>query len=400
LSIDKNHRIWLSGPDGVAWIDPGKIHRNTVAPKAVVGSVLSEGRLYPSNASIRLPEGTRRLQVDYTALSYSQPERVQFRYRLVGVDDQWVDAGTRRQAFYTNLGPGQYEFMVTAMNESGLWSETPATVSIELSPTTFQTPAFKLALVITAIALGLLAARLGIRLVRARERARLEGGILERERIARDLHDTLLQSTQGLIWRFQAAAQQLAQNDPARASLEKVLDGADAVMSEARRRIQGLRTSVADENDLSSLLANVPQDAWRGSEVACKIVVEGQPRPLDAVVLEDTYRIGREAMLNAYRHARPKSIEVQIVYGPDQFRLRVRDDGLGIPRSALSSTPVGHWGLQGLKERALRIGAQLEIWSGENAGTEIELRMPASVAYESRTRSFARPLLRLIRGPR
>jgi signal transduction histidine kinase len=227
--------------------------------------------------------------------------------------------------------------------------------------------------------------RYRVRQVAARMRVRLEERLAERERIARELHDTLLQSTQGLILRFQAVANRIPLEDPSRNMLDKALDRADEVLAEGRDRVVDLRVPVDTLSDLPNAFAAAGEDLAQGRPVQFRAVVEGAVRDLVRSVKDEAYRIGREALLNAFQHSEAGSIEVQIIYAEESLRVRVRDDGRGINLGTVdASSRPGHWGMKGMRERAQKIGADLDVWSRHGAGTEIELRIPASVAYRDR----------------
>ena len=378
-------RVWLSGWEGVGWIDPSRIRRNAVAPRVVVRSLTTDTAKLDPSASLKLAAGTRGLRIEYTGLSFTQPERQQFRYRLSGVDETWVDAGMRREAFYTNLGPGRYRFEVLAANESAVWSPAPAALDFEIAPTFVQTRTFIGLCALGAAALLALLIQARVRQLTARARGRLEERLLERERIARELHDTLLQDTLGLVLKVRAAAARVARSEPARQMLDQALTSADRILTEGRDRIQDLRIQGDASKDLPHALARVGKELAEHASSSCRVTVEGSTRTLQPTVSEEAYRIGREALSNAFRHSNATAVEAPIIYGADEFRLRVRDDGRGIDVSTLEadSTP-GHWGLTGMRERAELIRAQLSIWSRESAGTEIELRVPARLAYPER----------------
>lgn len=213
---------------------------------------------------------------------------------------------------------------------------------------------------------------------------RLEERLAERERIARELHDTLLQSVQGLILKFHAVAKQIPSEQPARQAIEKTLDHADQVLAEGRDRVRNLRTIAVSVSDLPAAFQQVAEETPLGREATFKTVVEGSVRELHPMVLEECFAIGREALLNAFSHSGGLNIELEIAYDPAQFRLRVRDDGQGIDSAILEKGGRDdHWGLQGMRERANRIGGQLGLWSRPGAGTEIELMVPAATAYRS-----------------
>jgi signal transduction histidine kinase len=212
-------------------------------------------------------------------------------------------------------------------------------------------------------------------------RVRMEERLEERERIARDLHDTLLQSVQGLILKFHAVSKQIPVDTAAYDALEKTLDHADQVLAEGRDSIRNLRVHSASLTDLPAAFRAVAEETSR--DAIFKTVVEGHARELHPLVLEECYCIGREAIINALTHSEGQHVEVEITYDSRQFRLRVRDDGRGIePKILEAGGRSGHWGLQGMYERAQKIGGQLKFWSRPETGTEVELTVPGATAYQ------------------
>lgn len=374
-------RLWFAGTLNVATLDPRSIRRNTVPPAVVIRGLTAGKRGYPTRDALSLAAGTRDLQVDYTALSLSRPDRIHFRYRLEGLDGGWVDAGSRRQAFYTNLGPGRYSFRVAAANENGVWNESGVALDIVIPPTFVQTKSFLALCVAAAILLLWVAYALRVRQLTARLRNRLEERVAERERIARELHDTLLQGVQGLILKFQDATEEIPRDTAARRKMEEALDRADDVLIEGRDRVKDLRTSPASDLDLPAAIGAMGAELAERHSNRFNLSVEGAPRPLDPIVREETLRIAREALANAFRHAHATKIETEIIYHRAELRLRFRDDGCGIDSSILKTGRPDHWGLPGMRERAEKIRASFEVWSGRGAGTEIELRVPARIAY-------------------
>jgi len=215
-------------------------------------------------------------------------------------------------------------------------------------------------------------------------RARMEERLEERERIARDLHDTLLQSVQGLILKFHAVAKQIPGDEPAHDALEKTLDHADEVLAEGRDRLRTLRATSIPFGGLPAAFERVAEEIPHGAGATFKTVVEGRVRELHPMVREECYWIGREAVVNALTHSNGRKVEVEITYDPRQFRLRVRDDGRGIdPETLEEGGRAGHWGLQGIRERAQKIGGQLKLWSRPETGTEVELIIPGASAYQT-----------------
>jgi signal transduction histidine kinase/ligand-binding sensor domain-containing protein len=382
-------RLWFSVANGVVWIDPNHLIKNSLAPPVYISSVMVNGKKYSDLASLNLPARSTNIQIDYTALSLTVPERVHFRYKLDGVDQGWQDPGSRRQAFYPNLGPGVHRFQVLASNNDGVWNETGAKLEFNISAAFYQTKWF---LAICFVASGCLAwgaYEWRIRKLRARLDQRYEDRLAERTRIARELHDTLLQSFHGLMFHLQAVRDLLPEH-PTNAVqvLGVALDRGDRAIAEGRDAVQGLRSSTVVENDLVNGLTVLAQefaDPKGGSAApALRLSVEGRPRALDPILRDEVYRIAHEALANAFRHAHAKKIEAEVTYGDRLFRLRIRDDGRGIdPVVRSQGNRAGHWGLTGMRERAKALGGELEVWSEEGAGTEVDLSIPNSIAYSA-----------------
>jgi len=384
-------RLWFTTDNGLAWIDPKHIVRNGVPPPVSILSIGNEEGRQPVSSAVKFSAGTHAVQIDYTALSLSIPERVEFRYKLEGSDKAWRDAGTRRQAFYTNLGPGFYRFRVLASNNDGVWNETGATLGFSIAPAFYQAIWFQLLCWASGGAIVWLLYLLRLKQATAQIQGRLEERLAERERIARELHDTLLQSIHGLIWRFQAGADQIPVGEPARQLLESALDRADEVIVEGRDRVKGLRT--AEKNiDLSETFALMNAELAKEHAIPFQITLQGAPRALNPIVCDDAYQIGREALVNAFRHSLAQKIETEITFARTELRLRVRDDGCGVDSKILEGGGrPGHWGMTGMRERARKIGARLDIWSRQGNGTEIDLRIPASIAYRARVKGWRWP---------
>jgi signal transduction histidine kinase/ligand-binding sensor domain-containing protein len=379
-------KLWFIALEGVSTVDPANLHINNLPPPVQIKSLVADRKVYDatSDARLGLPPLIRDLQIDYTALSLVAPEKILFRYMLEGRDTVWQEAGNRRQAFYTDLRPGNYRFRVMACNNSGVWNETGTYLDFSIAPAYYQTTWFRVLIVAGVLLLLAAAYQLRVRQVAGQVRARLEERVEERERIARDLHDTLLQSVQGLILSIDAAAQQIPPDQPAHRDLEKTLDRAEEVVAEARDRVRNLRTSSIPAGNLPAAFQEVVEETSTGGDATFKTVVEGNVRELHPMVREEAYCIGREALINALTHSGGHHVEVEIAYDSRQFRLRVRDDGRGFDPGILEEGGrPNHWGLPGMRERAERIGAELKIWSGHQTGTEVELSVPGSTAYQT-----------------
>jgi signal transduction histidine kinase len=214
-------------------------------------------------------------------------------------------------------------------------------------------------------------------------RVRLEERAAERRRIARDLHDTVLQGIVSAAMQLNVAVDQLPANSPAALRLSRVLELMRNVMEEGRNAVRGLRTSNSDSDDLAQAFFRIPQDLGIEVRSDFQVIVLGSPRNLNPLVRDEVYHIGRELLVNAFRHSRASCIEVELEYARWRFRMVVRDDGCGIDPEVLRAGREGHWGLPGMRERAERVGAKLTVWSRAAAGTEVALSVPNSIAFES-----------------
>jgi signal transduction histidine kinase/ligand-binding sensor domain-containing protein len=378
-------RIWFLNRQGAAFLDPAGLQRNKLAPPVRIRSLTSGSRTWRDPAQLVLPAGTRTIDIAYAGLSFTVPQRVRFRYRLEGVDENWVDAGSRRTASYSNLGPGHYRFRVIATNNDGVWNLTGATLGFEIRPTFFESWQFKLMCAAAILALLWLAYSARLRAVARAIRLRMAERVDERERIARELHDTLLQSVQSLTLRFQLAADDLPKHSSARVALVEAIDTADRVIAEGRDRVRELRSR--EDGDLEQILCNMVARAQFPDHVDVAISTAGASRRLDPLTLEEIIRIAGEASFNIRRHADARRIRIEIRYGPD-FGLRFTDDGVGIESAvAEKGAKDGHFGLVGMSERARKIGGRLVVRARPEGGTEVVLTVPGSIAYKPAGRS-------------
>jgi signal transduction histidine kinase len=378
-----NGRVWFATDHEVVWVDPSNISRNLLPPPVVIHSLTVNDQTFASPRDLVLPPGSSTLQIAYTALSFTEPSRVQFRYRLEGVDRDWVDPGQRRQAFYTQLGAGTYDFHVIASNDAGVWNEEGARITLTIDPTFLQSIWFKVLLGLAAAGVAGWVYALSAHQASARVQRRFEIRLAERERIARELHDTLLQSFQGLMLRFQAIAYGLAPGSELRGSIDDALGLAETVLVEGRERVRDLRA--ARTHDMPQSIMDSVSGIMSGDDPRFSMIVKGLQRALLAPVSEEVLRILEEIVRNAVQHSKGSVVEAQIVYGKRDFQLIVRDDGIGIDESILKhGGRAGHYGLSGMQERAKSIGGRLVVTCPKGGGTEVELSVPARKAYRER----------------
>jgi signal transduction histidine kinase/ligand-binding sensor domain-containing protein len=388
-------RIWFITLDGVSVIDPHHLPINKIPPPVHIEQIIADRKTYwqnlygdASSSPPRLPPLVRDLTIDYTGLSLVVPGKVRFRVKLEGWDGDWQDAGIRRQSFYTNLAPRKYRFRVMACNNSGVWNEAGDTLDFSIAPAYYQTNWFRAACVAAFMVLLWVLYQLRLRQLAREFNAGLEARVNERTRIARELHDSLLQGVQGLMFRLQAVRDMLPGRAPAEAieALDIALERGDKAILEGRDTVSDLRESLVGDGDIAKALTALGEElaaqSDNGSVPCVRVLVEGKQRELNPILRDEIYRIGREALRNAFRHARAQKIEAEITYGDSEFLFHVRDDGIGLaPALADQGSRAGHWGLPGMRERAKSFGGKLEVWSEHGAGTEIELSVPGAIAY-------------------
>jgi signal transduction histidine kinase len=388
-------RVWFSSGVVVQMLDPSRILEPAMPAAASIESLIVDREEFAAVDDLEFDPHPRELQIHYTSPTLSIPQRVKFRYKLDGYDDDWHEAGPRRQAFYTELPPGTYAFHVIASNSDGVWNEAAATLAFTVAPAYYQTSWFHALSATVVIALLWGAYQMRTRSLQRSFEMTLDARVHERTRIARELHDTLLQSFHGLLLRLQTVSYLLSERpEEARQTLDSTIAQAAKAITEGRDAVQGLRESTVERNDLAAAVKTLGEElaADASAQPRCDfdVVLEGEPRDLHPIIRDEIYRISAEALRNAFRHARARRIEVEIRYDDEQFRLRVRDDGQGIDAKVLAKQGLeGHYGLRGMPERAALIGGKLAVWSEVGGGTEVELRLPGGIAYAtSRRRSW------------
>ena len=381
-------RLWFTVYNGVVWLDPARASNRLAPPPVTIQSVSADDRGYGIDSPIRLPAHTASVQISYAAISLSDPEAIRFRYKLRETDKDWHEAPLSNSVSYRNLPPGSYHFVVNASDTNGLWSDNSATAEFTILPAFYQTNWFRALCAAAFLGLLWLVYQLRLRQLQREFNARIDERVGERTRIARELHDTLLQSFQGLMFSFQAARNLLpGRTEEAIRTLEGAIHKGDEAIAEGRDAIQGLRANPALESNLERQLTAAGKELARSSSAegetpAFQVTVEGARQPLSPLLQDEVYRIAREILRNAFHHACASRIEAEITYDRQFFGLRIRDNGKGINRKVLEAgARQGHWGLPGVRERAKRIGARLKLWSEPDAGTEAELTVPARIAY-------------------
>ena len=399
-------KLWYVTREDIQVIDPRHLALNKLPPPVHIEEVVADHKTYWQNlpdavvSKVSLPARTRDLAIHYAALSLVAPEKVHFKYKLEGQDPDWREVINDRQAQYSNLAPRPYRFRVIACNNSGVWNEQGDSLEFSIAPAYYQTNWFRALCAAIVLTLVWVIYQLRIRQLNREFALTLNARVAERTNIARDLHDTLLQSAQGLLLQLEVLSQ-MQQNQPieAKEKLAEIIDRTAKAITEGRDAVQGLRESTVQTNDLARAIETLAQElasdpANHGSPLF-RVTVEGEPHDLHPILRDEIYRIAAEALRNAFHHAAASRIEVEIRYDHQQFRLRVRDDGKGIDAAVLfRQSTERHYGLPGMRERAILIGGKLEVWSEIGTGTEVELSIPAQKAYDT-VREGSRPTQKL-----
>lgn len=385
LALDGEGRVYYATMLQVGWADPDTIRRNTRPPDVLIRSLATPDRQYRPVSGTVLPELTTAVDIGFTAPALSIPERVRMKYRLDGVDREWREIQQERAAHYTNLAPGKYRFQVIAANEDGVWNQQGAELVFTIAPAFWQTAWFR---TVCVLLLALAAWRLyrwRVVIVKARALKYAEGQwhatLQERGRIARSLHDNLLQAVQALMMQFHLVQSKLTREPELQSKIEAVLDHAQQLVQETRDEVMGLRSVNLDDDwtgELRRMIAGMAPDIAQKLE----FVVEGCAGRVTATRVEEIICVVREAVLNSAQHAQASQIQVHLQFNDDQVVGQVIDDGVGIDGALAGAGKTGHFGIVGMRERLQRMGGNLNIARRDKqGGTLVRFTIPASQAY-------------------
>ena len=374
-------KLWLANQTSLQMIDPDHLQFNSLPPPIHIEALIADRKTYAPSLAVQLPAFTRDITIDYSALSFKNPRSVRFRYRLSNVDKDWQDVADRHQAFYMNLPPGKYHFQVIACNNDGVWNLTGDQLTFIIRPGFYQTVWFRVFAVIIALLAIWLAFRMRLRAVTSQIEARMGERLMERDRIARELHDTLLQGFQGLLLQLQTTIRRIPVNVGEREAALSALNQGDEILMQGRDRVRDLRSREGNCGPLVEMLRQTVDQLRVPTGPELSFVVEGVSRDIQLFAAEELTLFAREALSNAVRHAQATSIRCELLFRRASLTLILVDDGKGIPVEWLQPTgKSGHWGLQGMRERADKLGATFKLGTSER-GTRIELRVPAQIAY-------------------
>jgi signal transduction histidine kinase len=370
--------------------------QNRILPPVHIEEVVADRISYSPRPGLHLPRLLRDLEIDYSALSFVAPQKVRFRYKLEGRDEGWQEPGARRQAFYSDLHPGNYRFRVMACNNDGVWNEEGATLDFSIAPAWFQTTSFRLLCVGIGAVVAWAIYRLRVRQIARVISARFDVRLAERTRMARELHDTFLQTIQGSKLVADDALDPSTDLVRMRHAMKQLSVWLEQATREGRAALNSLRTSTTQKNDLAEAFRRATENGLMPGSMQATFSVVGDAKEMHPIVRDEVYRIGYEAIRNAYKHSQASRLDVELRYRQD-LALRVRDNGVGIDPSTAALGKDGHFGLRGMRERAARIGGKLTLVSSVNSGTEITVVVPGDIVFQKRSASPFEKLKALLR---
>jgi signal transduction histidine kinase/ligand-binding sensor domain-containing protein len=383
--IDPSGRLWFSTLNGVVSVDPDRLASPQHPPLLSIRSIVADG--HELDASASFPPDTHTLDVRYFGLDLTDPRRVVYRYRLEGLgsdwhDSNWQDVGSRNEATYTHLRPGKYVFQVMASNGNDVWTAPVSSVTFAILPHFYERRWFQALLVLMVAALVWGGLSLRVRYVSRAIKMGAEERAEERIRIARELHDTLLQGVQGLLLSFHVAAQKVPVDHDSRKALEKALSTADRIILEGRNRVNRLRSEHITDSELKASIEGFANDLNGHTAIEFAAERKGGSERLQPHIVEEIFCIAREALTNAFRHSNASRILVELDYQRRQFMFACRDNGRGFHAGLEEASRTnGHWGLRGMAERAEKIGAKFSWTSSMGKGTDVQVIVPARRAY-------------------
>ena len=391
---DVDGRIWFSLERGISMIEPNRLNKLSAAALVSIRALSAGSLALNLREPVSIVSSNENIKISYQAMSLSIPERISYRYKLDGFDSDWSEPTAATERVYSNLSPGIYTFRVISTNSEGLWKSSEASIEFQIVPRVWQTRWFQCLAVLMVLLIIAALFRLRIyqvkRQLNRRFEERLAERLGERQRIAHDLHDTLLQGVYSASIQLDFIVEELAENSSHKPTLQRVLQLMGQVMEEGRNTLNGLNSVTTDKlYALEDSFFQIKHDFDRREQVDFRIKIKGNAQPLRPVVRDEIYRIGREAIINAFRHSKATRIETELEYASRFFKLTIQDDGIGIAPNWLRNGRDGHFGISGMKDCAERIDAELTITNlssgSEGGGAIVELFVPGQFAYENQT---------------
>jgi signal transduction histidine kinase/ligand-binding sensor domain-containing protein len=377
---DSDGKIWFTSLNGVAWLDPTLSQEKVQPPPITIQSISADDKNYEIDFPLTFPAHTASVEINYTAVSLSDPEAIHFRYKLQETDKDWHESNTASPVTYRNLSPGSYHFIVAASDRNGVWSDKVANVDFTILPAFYQTRWFLLLCIAFALFVVWIIYNLRVRQIARAISVRFDERLAERTRIARELHDTLLQTVQGSKLVADDALEKSNDSVHMHHAMKRLSGWLGQATQEGRAALNSLRTSTIETNDLAAGLRRATEECVLNKSMAVKFSVAGGSRDMHPIARDEIYRIGYEAIRNACEHASASQLKIELSYAQD-LTLRVNDNGIGIEMAVITEGKADHFGLQGMRERAERIGSKLTLVSSPNSGTELTLVVPGKVIF-------------------
>jgi signal transduction histidine kinase len=382
IALTDDGRVWVATTKGLAVLDARRLVVTDTKPSIYLTSVTVGRNRGPSDAEIVLPRGTHHVQIDFAAVELSSPEKIRLQYRLDNVDSEWLDAGPSPHAIYSTLPVGRHALRIRACNRHGIWDRQGVVFFVTQQPFFYQTRWFRGTIAVVGLLMVATLYRLRVRQISRAMSARFDERLDERTRVARELHDTFLQTVQGSKMVADHALRD--QDDHARMvrAMTQLSTWLERGVTEARAAVNSLRTSTTETNDLAAAFRRATDECHDASGAEVSLSVTGDSREIHPIARDEIYRIGYEAIRNACAHSGGYRVEVRLDYGHD-LTLRVNDDGVGMSPDLVAQGKESHFGLRGMKERAGRIGGRLTLVSAPGSGTVISLVVPGRIAFRS-----------------
>ncbi len=387
MTLTRDGKLLAATPKGLAMFDLRRLPIANDKTSIYLTNVTIGRTTEPAPREIVLPAGTSHLRIDFAVVEISAPEKIYMQYRLDGVDSEWLDAGTDPHAIYTYIPVGTHQLHVRACNRHGIWDRQGVVFSITQKPYFYQTRWFIAAMVGLALLLMFLVYRLRVAQISRQMSARFDERLDERTRMARELHDTLLQTVQGSKMVADHALKNFGDDARTLRALEQLSTWLAQATEEGRAALHSLRASALEKNDLADALRRAIDECSIGSSVKVSLSVNGDFKEIHPVVRDEMYRIGYEAIRNSCAHSKAIRLDVTLDYAHD-LTLRISDNGVGIAGEVIDKGKEGHYGLRGMRERAERIGGKFNLVSSPDSGTTITLVVPGRLAFRTARRSW------------
>jgi hypothetical protein len=380
MAITRDGKLWVATVQGLALLDLPRLRHTNRKAAIYVEEVTVGQKKAPVHHELVLPPGTQHLELKFDAIELASPEKIRFQYWLDGVDPAWLDADTTRTAVYTSIPAGAHSFHIRACDSNGVWDRDGIVYSVTQQPFFYETGLFRFLCAGLGVLIVWMIYRLRVRQIIAGINARFDDRLAERTRLAREFHDTLLQTIQGSKMVADDALDEPADPVRMRRALERLSGWLALASQEGRAALSSLRIAMTQRNDLAEALRRVTEDGLIPSSMAVTFSVVGDAREMHPIVRDEIYRIGYEAIRNACTHSAASRLEVELGYASNLF-VRVRDNGTGIDPVIADRGKDGHFGLLGMRERTARIGGKLTLVSSSSSGTEIKLIVPGGMIF-------------------